>query len=409
MVSRKLSRLSSTVLSQHREQLAGVARQHGSAYVYDLDAARDRIIDLKQRLNGVSIYYAMKANPLRELIKLYAEFADGIEVASFGELEYAIACGAPADKIVFASPAKTEREVCRSIELGIRALHIETVDEFRTAHLVRQACYSGTLLVLRVNTDVGVQAPLEQMAGGASRFGIDEAVVFAPASRNLVQFSDGIHVYAGSQLREASIVIGQFERTLRVAQRVARIKRQRLKYINFGGGFGVPHQGDDLELDVGSIACWFTERQPSAREIAIELGRYLVSEIGVFVTTIRSVKRSHERIFASTDCGFNGFLRPAFTGDHHEVVLIAGGEEGPDDVAVSGPLCTPLDSFGVIRGCEVRTGDVVAVLNAGAYGWSMSPHFFLGHHTPAEVVIDAGRPVVVRNRVNPLHYFDLGR
>jgi diaminopimelate decarboxylase len=397
------------LVSRHHDLLRKIAAEHGSAYVYDLDAMRSHAIGLRALFAPARLYYAMKANPLVEVIQTLAGVVNGIEIASGGELHYLRSVGVAPDNVLFAGPAKSIDEIGAAIRSGVHALHVESVEELQTAVAIRAGTQSKTLLAIRVNTKTSVDTPFDKMVGGPSRFGLDEEQLAGLASTNILNAIDGIHLYSGSQIRNWRVIADQFYQASRIAAELQERLGTVFRYANLGGGFGVPHAPADQALAVQPLAARLRELTPVLpAEIALELGRYLTAPFGAFVTRVSVTKRSRGTTFALVDSGYNGFLRPMLTGEAHRIVPL-GDVPGGSRVIVGGPLCTPTDTFGVVDAWTPRPGDSVAILNAGAYGWSMSPQFFLGHPTPAEIVIEGGEAHVARARVEAYEYLRLGR
>jgi diaminopimelate decarboxylase len=400
------------LVSEHHALLDRIAAEVGSAYVYDLDAMRRHAADLRVRFAPARIYYAIKANPLQEVVHALEGVLDGVEIASEGELAYVRDLGIGPERILFGGPAKRPAAVAEAIRSGVRAIHLDSLDELQYARAARRASQS-TRLAIRVNTRTGVDAPFDNMVGGASRFGVDEELLDVLATSGELAGVDGIHVYSGSQIRDWNALAKQFRHTVGVKHDLHR-SLGTLRYVNFGGGFGVPHSTNDIELDVGRLAVRLKDAirdlaLPTDGEAAIELGRYLTAPFGVLVTTVRAGKTSRGRRYALLDCGYNGFIRPMLTGENHQIHPLGSDAAADTVTVVGGPLCTPTDTFGELPGWLPEQGQAVAVEQAGAYGWSMSPHFFLGHPTAAEVVLENGTYRVVRERLDPIEYMSLGR
>jgi diaminopimelate decarboxylase len=400
------------------ELLRTAAHELGSAYVYDLDAMRLHAERLRMTLAPAAIYYAVKANPLPEVVLALDEVLDGVEVASIGELRYVHEIGVSLDRIIFGGPVRTAHDLDEAVRIGVHAIHLDSVAELDAVRpaLVRS---HGTRIAVRINTATGVNAPFDNMVGGSSRFGVDEEILVSLSRGGLLDGVDGIHLYSGSQLRRWQSIAGQFGEAARIAETLAN-SGIAVKYVNLGGGFGVPHKPSDEVLNVPLLAAAFraaksTFPAPTQEgEFTFELGRYLTAPFGTLVTTVRAVKVSRGITYALTDCGYNAFIRPMLTSEEHEILPLTPRSRRlrDDDISetvVGGPLCTPTDTFGRVGGWSPRVGEVIAINNAGAYGWSMSPHYFLAHQTVAETVIDGGALRVVRDRVTPTDYMRIGR
>jgi diaminopimelate decarboxylase len=251
----------------------------------------------------------------------------------------------------------------------------------------------------------------EKMVGGPSKFGFDEETVVRDAGPVKLEhaFLAGIQVYSSSQSLDAGFISSHIGYVLGLAERLSRRLGFRLETIDFGGGFGIPYSESDRELDVAAIARATDELLTRHRQniagcrLVFESGRYLVGESGVFVTRIVRVKESRGRVLAITDGGMNSFSRPVFMRIAHPVRLLNRIDEAATtDVDVCGPICTPLDCIGKSsRLPRPEPGDIVGLLVAGAYGYTMSILDFMSQGRPAELLADNGEVRVIREPVGP--------
>lgn len=385
-------------------------------FVYDGDMIRDRYDTVKEALASFEIFYSLKANPSLGLIGFLRTLGAGAEIASGGELFLANEVGFDPLDIVFAGPGKTDSEVEEAIISRIFALNAESVRELeRVAHISRLVGVPARV-ALRINTSAGLSragvgsaGPLhEQMAGGPSKFGIDEEKLDRVArawDRRTTEIV-GIHIYTASQILDPDEIIANARRTAEAARHVEDALGIELASIDFGGGFGVPHYDEEVPLDLPALGARIQEEfgEFSTRggfRLIVELGRYLVSECGVFVTRVLELKESRGERFVITDGGINQFIRPALMKVRHQARAITRLGAPPTVRAkVSGPLCTPIDitSREIDVPEEIAIDDLIGVFNAGAYGYSMSPQLFLSHPTPAEVIVHDGEVVEARRR-----------
>ena len=358
----------------------------------------------------------MKANPSLAVVGLLMELGAGVELASGGELFVAREIGFDPLDIVFAGPGKTDRELEDAILARIFAINVESLRELeRISHI------SGLLRVparvaLRINTSAGLTkvgggstGPLhEQMAGGPSKFGIDEEKLDDLPNhwdRKMIDIV-GVHVYTASQILHADEVVANAERTVATARRVEDLIGGKLESIDFGGGLGVPHYEKEEQLDLPALGAevenvFAPYSQRDGFRLILELGRILVSECGVYLSRVLELKESRGERFVITDGGINQFVRPMLMKVHHEAAVVNKLEQpGTVSAKVTGPLCTPID----VTSQEIKTPDSIAIddligiFNAGAYGYSMSPLRFLSHPTAAEVLVLNGKASIIRER-----------
>jgi diaminopimelate decarboxylase len=393
-----------------------VAAEHGTPlYVYDGDMIRDRCAAVADAFPSFDVFYSVKANSSLGLAGFLRRMGAGAEIASGGELHLAREAGFDPLDIVFAGPGKTDREIEDAIVAGIFAINAESVREVERIARVSRLLGVPARVALRVNTTAGLSSPgvgsagplHERMAGGPSRFGIDEEKlnrVMEVWNRRAVDIV-GVHVYTASQVLDADEIVENARRTVAVARVVEGITERPVASIDFGGGIGVPHYEDESPVDLPALGARVEEvfgpyAEADARLI-IELGRYLVSDSGIFVSRVVELKESRGERFVITDGGVNQFLRPVLMEvDHEARVVNRLGSAGSSVARVGGPLCTPIDATAREMRVpdDIALDDLVGVFNAGAYGYSMSPLLFLSHPTPAEVMVLDGEIVPLRKR-----------
>ncbi len=385
-------------------------------FVYDGDMILDRYERVREALPSFEVFYSLKANPSLALVGFLRTLGAGAEIASGGELFLAKEVGFDPLDIVFAGPGKTDREIEEAIISGVFALNAESARELtRIAHISRLVGVPARV-ALRINTSAGLSSsgggsagPLhEQMAGGPSKFGIDEEKLdrVAEAWDRRTTEIVGIHIYTASQILDPDEIVANARRTAAAAKHVEDALGVELTSIDFGGGFGVPHYEEEQPLDLPALGARVLEEFDafSTRDgfrLIVELGRFIVSESGVFVTRVLELKESRGERFIITDGGINQFMRPALMKVRHQARAITRlNEPLAVEAKVSGPLCTPIDitSRDIVVPEAIAIDDLIGVFNAGAYGYSMSPLLFLSHPTPAEVIVHDGDIVAARRR-----------
>jgi len=371
-------------------------------YAYDRSAMARRVEELRAALPaGIHLHYAVKANPMPAVVAALCPLVDGLDVASLGELQVALGAGMPAREVSFAGPGKTDRELEGAIAAGI-TLNLESAGELERAAGIGTRIGRRPRVAVRVNPDFELKSSGMKMAGGAKPFGIDAELV--PAVLGRIGALDlefrGFHIFSGSQnLRPESLIEAQ-GLTLELAFRLAESAPGPVQVLNIGGGFGIPYFPGEQRLDLAPIANSLAAGLARVRErlggceVVLELGRYLVGEAGIYVCEVVDRKVSRGRTFLVTNGGLHHHL--AASGNfgqvlrkNYPVVAADRVHGGPrEEVTVVGPLCTPLDLLAdrmELGHCEV--GDLIAVLQSGAYGYSASPHRFLGHPPPAEILV----------------------
>lgn len=373
-------------------------------FVYDAALLAARAARLRAAMpSQLAIHYAVKANPYPPLVVWMGELVDGLDVASAGELQRALDSGIGAARISFAGPGKRDHELEAAIAAGV-TLNLESAGEADRALAIAVRLGRVPRLAVRVNPDFDLRGSGMRMGGGAKPFGIDAAEVPALIRRLIAAGADwqGLHIFAGSQALDAAAIAETQAATVTLAASIAEAVGAVPPLVNLGGGFGIAYFPGDVPLDVEQVGAALGEtlaaRAPILAEsaFAIELGRWLVGEAGVYLTRIVDRKTSHGQVFLVTDGGLHHQL--AASGNFGTVVrrnypiAIANrfAQALEEEVSVVGCLCTPLDRLGDQVGLpRAGVGDVVALFMAGAYGASASPAAFLGHPPAIEMLVGA--------------------
>jgi diaminopimelate decarboxylase len=372
-------------------------------YVYDSALIRRRIEELRRDLpERLELHYAIKANPMEEVVQLIAPLVDGLDVASGRELEIALRTQTPVTEISFAGPGKRDAELEQAVRAGI-TVNVESPGELRRLQLAADAAGRRARVAIRVNPNFELKGSGMRMSGGPKPFGIDAEVVPAviaglePGLAELV----GLHIFAGSQNLNAEALMEAQSLTVQLAIDLARAIDQPLTFVNIGGGFGIPYFKGDRRLDVPRVGVHLERLLDTARDalpqtrFVTELGRYIVGEAGVYACRVIDRKVSRGQTFLVTNGGMHHHL--AASGNFGQVIrkdypcLIGTRVGGPDleEVAIVGPLCTPLDIIAAKLTVPVGTdvGDIVVVFQSGAYGLTSSPAAFLSHPAACELVV----------------------
>jgi diaminopimelate decarboxylase len=374
--------------------------EHGSPlFVYDPAIVAARVARFRSAFAGVDLHYAIKANPYPPLLARIAPLVEGFDVASAGELAKALV-DKPAAAISFAGPGKRDGELAAAIRAGA-TINLESEGEAARALAIGERLGVTPRLAVRVNPDLELRGSGMRMGGRASPFGVDAERAAALARSVIDAGADwrGWHIYAGSQALDAGAVSEMQAATLALAARLSDEVGAAPPLVNLGGGFGVPYFAGDAPLDVEAVGATLGKALAGRADVlansrfAIELGRWLVAECGVYLTTVIDRKESRGESFLVVDGGLHHQL--AASGNFGTVVrrnypvAVAHrmGEAADDLVSVVGALCTPLDRLADrVLLPRAEPGDVIAIFLAGAYGLTASPTAFLGHPAPAEVL-----------------------
>jgi diaminopimelate decarboxylase len=394
-----------------------LAEGHGTPlYVYDAAAMRGQLAALRAQLPDViSVYYSVKANPNPAVIRSLVEAGAGCEIASAAEYLRARAAGCPPESILFAGPGKGEEELAHVLAAGIGEIHVESTEEIAMLGSIAARLGVPVDVSIRVNPAQSAAGGAMQMGGLPAAFGIDEerledAVATVKATPGLRL--RGLHMFAGTQILEAEVLVRQWRHAVALAARLAEIVGTPPDTVDLGGGLGIPYFPHEKPLDltrVRELAGELFASLPAClagTRFVLEPGRYLVGPCGLYLARVRSVKRSRGTTFVILDGGMHhhlaasGNLGQVIKRDYPIVNASRLDDEASLTAVVVGPLCTPLDTLGRKAQLPAATavGDLVAVLQSGAYGLSASPVGFLSHPMPAEVLVDGGRATRVRER-----------
>lgn len=384
--------------------LTRLAQRVGSTpfYAYDREKITERIALLRRNLpEEILLHYAMKANPMPAVVQHLAGLVDGMDVASVGEMRIALDTILPPEKISFAGPGKKEHELSSAIAAGV-VLNLESEQEMESVAQLSE--YLGIVpnVAIRVNPDFELKSSGMKMSGGPKPFGVDAERVPDMLNRlGLLGLNFlGFHIFSGSQNLNTTAIQEVHTKTFQLGIRLAEYAPSSVRLFNIGGGFGVPYFPGDRALNIAAIGENLQRLMPEVNRqlpdarIAIELGRFMVAEAGIYVCRVLERKVSRGKIFLVTDGGLHHHL--AASGNFGQVIrknypVIIGNKVQDAErevVSVVGPLCTPLDLLAdQMLMAKATAGDLVVILQSGAYGLTASPTAFLGHPAPIEVLV----------------------
>ena len=386
------------------ERLSRLAARVGQTpfYAYDRALLRARVAELRAALpKTVKLHYAMKANPMPAVVGLMAGLVDGIDVASAGELKVALDAGTDPAEISFAGPGKRDAELRQAVASKV-LVNVESFREVVALQAISSELGLSARVAVRVNPDFELKGSGMKMGGGPKQFGVDVELIpelLTNIGRAGLAF-EGFHLYAGSQNLRAESICEAQQKSYELALRLAQAAPSPVKFLNLGGGFGIPYFPGEQRLDLAPVGDNLAQLAQRAQtelpeaSIVIELGRYLVGEAGVYVARVLDRKVSRGQVYLVVDGGLHQHL--AASGNFGQVVRknypVAIGNrmnaQDTENASVVGPLCTPLDLLADRMNLPAaQVGDLVVVYQSGAYGASASPHGFLGHPPCIEVLV----------------------
>ncbi|MBX3031846.1 MAG: hypothetical protein KF809_17000 [Chloroflexi bacterium] len=401
---------------------AALTRDHGSPlFVYDLDVVAARVRMLRGALPpGVDLAYAVKSNPCPAVLRHLAGLGVGADIASAGELSAVTRAGFDLRSVVFTGPGKTDAEIAAAVRANVRAVTIESVEEVDVLLDLASVAPRHQGLMLRLATPAtGAETTPIIGGAGAAKFGLlpDEAdevldrlrlagAIGAPGSAYRVV---GVHAFGASNVRDAQPLIEHVAWLTERATDLATRHGLALTMLDAGGGLGIPYADDETPLDVRTLGDglarvldgWRARPALAGARLLFEPGRFLVGPAGAYLMRVIRTKQRDGRTLAVTDGGIHHVLRPALVGDPHRIVAVgeAAGRDEPTPSAVVGPLCTGLDMLSeAVELPAPRAGDLLAVRDVGAYGFTESMPLFLSHPVPAEIVVRSGVARVARLR-----------
>lgn len=371
-------------------------------YAYDRSLLNARVAHLRKHLPAeLRLHYAIKANPMPAVVQHMASLVDGFDLASMGEMHVALDTPLPAHKISIAGPGKSIKELSCAIAAGV-TINMESEHEMQAIARLAQTLGTRPTVAIRVNPDFELKSSGMKMGGGPKQFGVDAERVPAMLQRLKQLDLDfiGFHIYSGSQNLKPEAIIDAQEKTFELAYRLSDHAPSPVRKLNIGGGFGIPYFPGDTPLDIVPIGEHLARRLPEVKqrlpqaEVVTELGRYLVGEAGVYVCRVIERKISRDHVFLVSDGGLHHHL--AASGNFGQFVrknypVLVGNKMNSaetEPASVVGPLCTPLDLLGdKMDLAKADTGDLIVILQSGAYGLTASPTRFLSHPEPMEILV----------------------
>jgi diaminopimelate decarboxylase len=385
-------------------------------YLYDLDLIGRRVKALRSILPpGFRVAFAVKANPALAVVAHLGRSGIGADVASAGELALVLRAGFDPANVAMTGPGKRDDELAAAVAAGIGAITVESIGELRRLESIAAQAGRRQAVLLRLAVSEDARLETVRLIGGVEgKFGmplstLSEAAAIAARSPNLDLL--GLHAFGASNLREADQLVAHVAQLVDVARDVTREVGVTLRLVDAGGGLGIPYADDEEPLDLVLLqrrlqslrARWDEIPELGDMQVLLEPGRFLVGPAGVYVARVVDVKGPDSAPVAILDGGINHALRPALIRSEHRLaVLAADSIRALVPVTVAGPLCTGIDVFATGT-ClpRPRVGDLVAVLDMGAYGFTESMPWFLSHPGPAEVAVKGGVARLIRPRLDP--------
>ncbi|HHJ63480.1 MAG TPA: diaminopimelate decarboxylase [Aquifex aeolicus] len=383
--------------------IRSLAEEFGTPlYVYSASYIRDRIRDYRRAFPDALVCYAVKANFNPEVIRVAGEEGAGADIVSGGELIAALRGGISPDRIVYAGVGKTVSELKLAVERDILMFNVESEDELYLLDSIAGSLGKKARIAVRVNPDVDPRThPYIATGLRKSKFGVDFETArrefrLARELKNLEVV--GIHCHIGSQLLDVSPYREAVQKLVQLYEELSG-EGFEIRYIDVGGGLGIKYRPEDREPRPEELAeAILPALENVEAQIIVEPGRSVTGNAGLLIAQVQFLKDKGVKHFIIVDAGMNDLVRPAIYDAYHHVVPVV--ERGRDHIIadVVGPICETGDFLAKDRRLErLERGEYIAVLSAGAYGFSMASHYNL-RPKPAEVLVERGSYRLIRER-----------
>ena len=354
---------------------------------------------------GTVVCYSVKANANLGVLATLARLGAGMDVVSEGELRRALAVKVAPERIVFSGVGKTRDEMAFALDSGILAFNVESEPELRALSAVAEARGRTARIAFRVNPDIDAKTHHKIATGKAeNKFGVPFAEapsLYALASRLPGIEPSGVHMHIGSQITE----LAPFRNAFALLRELVGALRQSgfaIDFVNLGGGLGIPYRSDQpappLPADYANLVK--EEVGGLGLTLLFEPGRMIAGNAGILVARVLYVKRGASKMFAIVDAAMNDLLRPTLYDAHHEILPVTEPKPGTPMVVtdVAGPVCETGDYLALARALpELRAGDLISVMTAGAYGAVLASEYNSRLLVP-EVLVAGNRYCVTRPR-----------
>ncbi|ADI74453.1 diaminopimelate decarboxylase [Methanohalobium evestigatum Z-7303] len=385
---------------------SNLVNEYGSPiYVTNEQRIRDNFRRYKKAFPDADLFYAAKANGNLTILKILAEEGAGADVFSDGELYTALLAGIPRDKILFNGNSKSDRELLMAVQTGVR-VSVDSFDELNTLSSIAKNEGKVVDIAFRVNPDVSPKTHPKISTGlKTSKFGIPHDEVVSAYKQALDKPGVnpvGIHCHIGSQILEVEPFVETVNKMMDLVEQISRLGVE-FEFVDIGSGLGIPYE-KNIEVPTpndlaDSIVPIFNERCKAEGinpKLVLEPGRYLVGDSAILLTSVNTMKNAAKK-FVGIDAGFNTMIRPVmYDAYHHAVVANKADKNAEDTYTIVGPICETGDIMATDRELpEIEKGDVIAFLDVGGYGFSMSSQYN-GRPRCAELLVNKGDVDIIR-------------
>lgn len=375
-------------------------------YVYSYHTLISHYMKLQRAFNSINplICYSVKANSNLAILKALVDKGAGLDIVSGGELLRAIKAGCPAEKIVYASVGKTDAEIEEAVRRKILFFNVESLPELENINRISKRLNRVTQVALRINPDVEPQTHKYITTGKlTNKFGIDFKTAYniLLLSKTLTSIKiAGLHIHIGSQITQAPPYLAAVRKVIGFINKLRKMGID-LEYLNIGGGLGIVYDRETPQSAAMFAAKILPLLKKTGLKIIMEPGRFIAGNSGILVARVLYLKKTPQKVFVIVDAGMNDLIRPALYDAYHKILPLRSGgrrQAASQKVDVVGPICESGDFLAKGRMLpKVKEGDYLAVMSAGAYGFSMSSNYN-SRLKAAEVMVVKDKTFLVRKR-----------
>jgi diaminopimelate decarboxylase len=366
-------------------RVADLAERFGTPlFVYSYHTLIDHFVKLKNAFRSLEplICYSVKANSNLAILRALVDKGAGLDIVSGGELFRALSVGCAPERIVYASVGKTDREIEEGIKRRILFFNVESVAELKNINRISKRLNKVTKVAIRINPEVEPKTHRYITTGKiTNKFGIDFNSAYRifllrrsfPSLRIM-----GLHIHIGSQITESAPFVAAISK---ITGFIAKLKAKGivLEYLNIGGGLGIVYDNETPQTAEKFAGEVLPLLRKTGLKIILEPGRFIAGNAGILVTEALYIKHTPRKKFIIVDAGMNDLIRPALYGAYHQILPLRNtgyARRTTEKFDIVGPICESADCFARARKMpEVREGDLLAIMGAGAYGFSMSSNY----------------------------------
>ena len=382
--------------------LTEIAEEYGTpSYVYSESLIKQNLEEYTSSVRKEDkICYAVKSNSNLSILKLLADNGSGFDVVSGYELQRCLIAGADPKKIIFSGVGKTEKEISLALQNKIFSINIESESELERIIRISEALEIKADCFIRLNPEISSEShPYIQTALKSSKFGVDTdtAIKIAKLIKESKQVNlIGIASHIGSQISKESLVLENLDSLLNVLK-ILEKNDQKINFVDIGGGFGITYK-DEKNLSPSKLLPKIIDKVGPKINIILEPGRSISGKAGILITKTEYIKESKNQNFIVVDAGMNDLIRPSLYEAWHKIEPVVESKVLTEDpYKLVGPICESADQFGEGLHIAVNQGDLIAIFDTGAYGFSMASNYNT-RTKPAEVLASQGNIRLIRSR-----------